>query len=74
MLTNISPKKTTDGSRVCKPMCMNTPRDRRDWSWLPRHHHRSRDQEGPAALDCKLSSPRQASHSEPYLCPAARLD
>lgn len=36
MLTNISPKKTTDGSGVCKPMCMNTPKDRRDWSWLPR--------------------------------------
>jgi len=35
MLTNISPKKTTDRSRVCKPICMNTPRDKRDWSWLP---------------------------------------
>lgn len=42
MLTNISPKKTTDGSRVCKPMCMNTPRGKRDWSWLPGHHHRSK--------------------------------
>lgn len=42
MLTNISPKKTTDGSGVCKPIYMNTPRDKRDWSWLPRHHRRSK--------------------------------